>query len=982
MSTLESNGGTTIETTVESPTFTFVQVNEFQPNVEGQWSIIGNVSWQQNGSVILLTNSQNYQVQISFLSPSAFRVRFRPTPSPDYSNDASYAVVNRQLGSVTLQVTELAENGGTLQIQTGLLTVLIGLAPYGIAVYKDDQLICEDVYERNLLYSNEAVANLMNAPINESYFGFGEKAGEQTDKKYFTMNFFNYDNFTYNDVGSGQMMVPDGTQGGPLNPSGPLYNSIPMMLAVGKGTNNPQDQAVRYSYGIFLDNSSQTFFNMGASDYSDMSGKFYFGALYNDLDYYVMVGTENDQSKNIIADVVNQYTQLTGRAAMPPMYALGYHQGCYGYYNKDILLGAAQAYRNANIPIDGLHIDVDFQDNYRTFTISPEKFPNPDQMFSQLHDMGFKCSTNITGIISANPMDENGNTSTSQQPNTPPYQSYPTRDSILNLDPNNAELSTYKPNAPVKPFIYNTRFQGGESPDLFFANEAYGNNVPSNPHYNPYKSPTPSYPDGNSDLGTYGYYCNLGDPDVQAWWGEQYDYLLKMGLDMVWQDMTDPAVVPNEDNNTPDKTLPLDLMMYDKVSGQYQPHAKIHNTFAINLVEATYQGISKLKSSDAYKNLYNYKKRNFIISRGGFAGTQRYAGIWTGDSASSWDFLQINIPEVLNIGISGLPISGCDIGGFANGSGSEGQGVTNYELFTRWMNCGAFLPWYRNHYDGYTKAFQEPYAYGEPVPTNCRKYINIRYQLLQVFYDAMYECTQTGMPIARSLFLNEINDANVFQNLDDQFFVGQDILVAPVVTQGSLNREVYLPNGSNWYVFDEQFGTLSSPTAGGASYDWYVPLGLVPVYIREGAILPIRELEQYVGQLPVNPLTITVYPGKDSSYLLYLDDKISTAAIEPHVQAYRTTQIVTQTISGGRTIRLTRTHDQFTPAEAFFYIAFMGYPQAPTAVSAASAPLNATASLSDLQSSATNAYFYDTVNQKIVIKIIDTQADITVEVMN
>jgi alpha-glucosidase len=142
--------------------------------------------------------------------------------------------------------------------------------------------------------------------------------------------------------------------------------------------------------------------------------------------------------------------------------------------------------------------------------------------------------------------------------------------------------------------------------------------------------------------------------------------------------------------------------------------------------KATFNGINALRST----------QRNFIIARGGYAGMQRYAGLWTGDSASGWNFLQINIPEVLNLGLSGIPISGCDIGGFATGPIPSGttqdpihpsvldgkvlEGITNYGLLTPWMILGAFLPWYRNHYDGYNKQFQEPWAYGEPVPTNCR----------------------------------------------------------------------------------------------------------------------------------------------------------------------------------------------------------------------------------------------------------------------
>jgi alpha-glucosidase len=945
--------------------FNFVQVNEFQANVDG-WQLIGNVSWKQTDDrTILLTNEDFRSVQISFLSASSIRVRFNPQEKPDYSNNNSYAVVNRNLGPVNIQIQELPDNGGTLLVNTGVLQVYIGLTPYGIAVYKNGQLITEDTYGKNLIYSNEAVANLKNAPVNESYYGFGEKAGSQLNKRQFTMTFFNYDNFTYNDVGAyGNMVVPDGNQGGPLNPSGPLYNSLPFMLAI--ATQNSGQSAVQYSYGIFLDNVSQTFFNMGSNDYSDMNGKYYFGALYGDLDYYILVGNEqNNPSRNPIPDVLNQYNILTGQAHMPPMYALGYQQGCYGYYDKNILLQVAQDFRNNNIPIDGLHIDVDFQNNYRTFTISSLKFPDAKGMFDTLHQMGYRCSTNITGIISANPLDENGSTDTP----------YPTRDNLLYLNPNNAATSVYKDNAPVRPFLYNTRYGAGENPLLFFANESYGVNY----GLNPYKYPTPLYPDGTDQLGTYGYYCDMGRADVQQWWGQQYDYLLQQGLDMIWQDMTDPAVVPNADNDNPDKTLPLDLMMYDKVTGQYVPQAKIHNAFAINLIDATFRGLNTLKSSQEYSKLYNYKKRNFIIARGGYSGVHRYAGIWTGDSASSWDFLAINIPEVLNIGLSGQPMSGCDIGGFANGSASSAvNGVTDPELFTRWMNVGAFLPWYRNHYDGYTKAFQEPYKYGDPVLSNCRRYIEMRYRLLQVFYDAVYENTVNGMPVSRALFLNESADPEIFNNLNDQFFVGKDLLVAPVVTQNTWNRNVYLPAGSNWYVFDDQLGQLTPPTTGGYYYNWYVPLGLVPVYVREGAILPIRQLEQYVGQLSVNPLTFAVYPGKDSNYTLYQDDRFTTENVDSG--AYRVTEISTSTVNGIRNLILNRVYDKYTPAESYFYVAFMGYGNPPAAVQCQNQDLQQVNSQSELTASSVNAYWYDSENQKVNLKISDNNSVITISI--
>lgn len=974
--------------------YKFVQVNEFQPNIKGGWKTIGKiVSWsKKDDRTIELTNGDGKVVQLSFLSATALRVRFNP--SGNYVGDKSYAVVNYDLGAVDLNITEHPKmDNGTLVIETGVLKVQVGLAPYGIAIYKGDQLIHCDEYGRNIVYSNEAVANLKKASGNEKYYGFGQKAGAQLNKKDFTMTFFNFDNFTYNDIGGKDenghpfKMVPEDNDGGPLNPSGPLYNTMPFNLAVGL----PKNGQPLYSYGLFFDNVSQTFFNMGANDYSNMDGKYYFGALYGDLDYYVLVGDETKGvNKSPITDVLAQYAELTGPSAMPPKYAFGYHQGGYGYYNRQYIEAVADEYRTHNVPIDGLHIDVDFQDNYRTFTASPEKFKEPKEMFDGLHKAGFKCSTNVTGIVTANPFDEGGFITTP----------YPTRDDILDLNGARAQHSRVKKGQELVPFIYNTRDYGAPSSDLFIAKEGYGDaDKIDTSRY----SPSPIKKDKPNSLGTYGYYCDMGRPDVQEWWGKQYEYLLELGLDMIWQDMTCPAVAQNFDNRFPYKTLPLDIMMYDKRTEGYETNAKIHNTFAINLIEATYAGITKIKESEKFENkegepFYNYKKRNFIIARGGYAGVHRSAAIWTGDSASSWDFLKINIPEVLNIGLSGQPISGSDIGGFANGSASEGkEQVTNPELFTRWMTSGAFLPWYRNHYDRYTKEYQEPYMYAkngnQAVLDNCRKYIEIRYRLIQVFYDAMYENTQNGMPIARALFLNDPQDVNVYEHCDDQFFLGKNILVAPIVSEGTEHRNIYLPTVSDWYVFNDLTTAVSAPTRGGTTQNWYVPLNLVPIYVREGAIIPLRELEQYIGALDINPITFQIYPGDNNkhlgrggypsgSYTLYQDDETTTAHEVTDGEHYRVTGISYVKAKGGTVVSINRKHDNFTPKEPYFFLAIMnplmtGENLTITKDGKATTAKRAT-SKENMKASKTGSYYYDAQLNTLFVKVFDTAADINV----
>jgi alpha-glucosidase len=445
--------------------------------------------------------------------------------------------------------------------------------------------------------------------------------------------------------------------------------------------------------------------------------------------------------------------------------------------------------------------------------------------------------------------------------------------------------------------------------------------------------------------------------------------------------MTDPATQQSVSDSMPWKTLPLNLAAYDFTNNGMVAHAQVHNVFALNLISATYEGLVKLRLQSGVD------KRPFIIARGSYAGVQRYAANWTGDSASDWNFLSILIPEILNFGLSGQPMAGADVGGFAKSdipgpqNGTGAYGVTDAELFTRWTTLSAFIGWFRNHYDGYNKAFQEPYRYGEPYASICRKYIEIRYKLLQYFYDALYECTQSGMPICRAMFLTDRADPNVYEHLDDQFMVGKNLLLAPVVQKGSTTRDVYLPAGSSWYAYTDNQAPLGLPSSGGQSISWYVPLDLVPIYVRAGAVIPHRELEQYVGELSPNPLTFDIYPGPDSSYQLYLDDKIGTKAVGNG--EYRLTQISQSmrvlATSRIQTVQLARSYDHFKPLEPYYFVAMLDT-DAPTNISVDGATVPQTSSGTDaanasqLAEAAANSCYYNQALRTTFVKVFDPPA--------
>jgi alpha-glucosidase len=925
-------------------TYQYVPVDQFTPNSGIGWTSFGDVAafdYDPAAKTLLVTGVANGSnkpaiAKIYILGPSAFRVRFNR--DGDYSQDGSFAVVNSALGAPLIQI--LQNDSVKFSADLGDVRLDIIAAPFTIQVFRQDVLISTDTAQ-GLEYiagddpTKQAVANFKSIPAGAHYYGFGEKGGDQIDMIGTSMTFFNYDNFKYsgsNQAGGGfGAVVPAFSTPGPLNYAEPLYNSIPLLIE-----DNPQPSSgLPYCYALFLDNESQSYFNIGqSSSYAgNMYGKYYFGALYGEIDYYFMAGGD-------MFSVLDQYTTLIGRATLPPMYALGYHQGGYGYFNEDQVVSVVRAYRAAQIPLDGIHIDVDFQNNYRTFTASPEKFADGGKpTFDKLHHWGVKASTNITGIVSIVEQDETGQ-------NVP----YSVLDAGKQLDV----------------FIKDRRAEQvppPNDPGYFVVNESYGVDTGG---FNPFQPP-------DSPLGTYGFYADLGIQSNRDWWGTLYEPLLDAGLDMIWQDMTDPATQPSVSDSMPFKTLALNLMVWDETTNQAVPHAHIHNVYALNLLKATYDGLRKLRP----------KKRPFIIARGGYAGVQRYAASWTGDSASDWAFLSILIPEVLNFGLSGQPMAGADVGGFAAATGGSRQdNVAPPELLARWTTTTAFLGWFRNHYDKYNKTFQEPYNYGNPVSDACKKYIEIRYKLLQYFYDAMVECTRTGLPICRPMFVTDRADPHTYA-VTDQFMVGADILVAPVVSENTTSRDVYLPAGSGWFAYQDTQAALIGPNAGGVYINWFVPLDIVPVYVRAGAIIPRRELEQYVGELADSgqpcPLTFDIYPGPDRTHVLYLDDKISMEAQEN--DAYRRVEISHCSLPGEQQqVRVTRTHDNFTPFETYYFVAFLQTTK-PVSVTADQNALpfidagTDSGSANELAASTVDAYYYNQSLETIFVKVFDVAAN-------
>jgi alpha-glucosidase (family GH31 glycosyl hydrolase) len=279
-------------------------------------------------------------------------------------------------------------------------------------------------------------------------------------------------------------------------------------------------------------------------------------------------------------------------------------------------------------------------------------------------------------------------------------------------------------------------------------------------------------------------------------------------------------------------------------------------------------------------------ERPYALHRNGYAGMQRYASfLWSGDVYSTWETLKTHVPIALNTALSGIPYWGTDIGGFVP------TPEFTAELYVRWFQFGAFCPLFRCH--GRTWKLRLPWGWntGDPGPVEirnyggaaipdpsqlhdgrvepiCRKYLELRYRLLPYLYSAVRECATTGMPIMRALWIHFPDDPKAVE-CGDQYLWGPGLLVAPVVEKGATTRTIYLPHGA-WYDF-----WTHERVAGGREISRPVDLETLPLYVREGSILPLGPVKQFTGEKVDEPLSISIYPGRDGSFLLYEDDGAS-----------------------------------------------------------------------------------------------------------
>jgi alpha-glucosidase len=331
------------------------------------------------------------------------------------------------------------------------------------------------------------------------------------------------------------------------------------------------------------------------------------------------------------------------------------------------------------------------------------------------------------------------------------------------------------------------------------------------------------------------------NPETREWWGGNQKILTDEGVAGIWCDMNEPALfVPAG------ATMPDNVVHPGGRTGEARWHAQIHNTYGSLMARAAREGLLALRPDE----------RPFVITRAGYAGLQRHAMHWTGDNSSWWEHLWMSMPQLQNLGLSGVAWAGVDVGGFG--------GDTNGELLARWTEFGVFQPFCRNHTTLGTR-HQEPWTFGEPYESVCREMIKLRQRLLPYLYTLFEECHRTGAPILRPLLFDYPEDETTY-TADDEFLLGDALLVAPITRPGVEHRHVYLPEGT-WFHYwsGERFDGPAHVLA-------HAPLGQPALYVKANKAIPMGPDASHTGEKPVDPLTLLFYPAQGTGESTIYED--------------------------------------------------------------------------------------------------------------
>jgi len=389
----------------------------------------------------------------------------------------------------------------------------------------------------------------------------------------------------------------------------------------------------------------------------------------------------------------------------------------------------------------------------------------------------------------------------------------------------------------------------------------------------------------------WGGNCGVVDftnPSVADWWGALQQKPIDDGVSGFWTDMGEPAWSNDED---------IDRLNMKHHAGM---HDAIHNIYGLTW--------DKVVTEQFLKR--NPGKRPFQMTRAAYAGLQRYTFGWSGDSGNGqdvlqgWDQLQNQVAVGISAGLGGIPFWTTDISGYC---GDIKDYPAMAELYTRWMQFGIFNPLSRAHHEGDNAV--EPWMFGEVAEKNAKAAIELKYQLFPYIYTYARQAHETGTPLMRGLFMEFPSDKEAVK-IEDQFMLGSEILVAPVLKKGERIKQVYLPEGE-WIDFNDK----KTSYLGGQKIPYKAPMSVIPIFVKKGSIIPQMPVMQYIHENQDYPLILSVFPnyeGESATFEVYEDDGINQEYLK---NICSRTKVICNTMENDFITVINTTDNGFTQSE-------------------------------------------------------------------
>ena len=559
-------------------------------------------------------------------------------------------------------------------------------------------------------------------------------------------------------------------------------------------------------FGLFVDFPGKVYYDIGYTRHDLFS----FHTETPDYDLYLLSGGNENA-------ICKEFRTLIGRSYIPPKWAFGLAQSRWGYKTEEDVREVARQYKEHDLPLDMICMDIEYMQDYADFTVNKERFPDLAKLSADLKAQGIR----LVPIIDAG----------------------------VRVDPNDSTCT-----------------EGLEKG--YFCKKADGTPFvaavwPGKAYFADFLRPEVREWFGHK-------YKALTDCGIEGFWNDMNEPSLFYSPERLRAFLNDMAALREKDNIEQEEFFPrvvggaMGLMnspadyasFYHEVDGQKVRHDQVHNLYGGSMTRAAGEAFADLRPG----------QRTLLYSRSSFIGSHRYGGIWLGDNNSSWAQLLANIQMMPSVQMCGFLYSGADLCGFSSD--------TTPDLALRWLEFGLLTPLMRNHSAVGTR-MQEYYRFPEVLPA-VRNMIRLRYALLPYLYSEFMKAALENTSYFRPLAFDYPDDPDA-REVEDQLLLGEGLMAAPVYVQNAHGRHVYLPEPMKLLRLRAVDDYDEEILPAGHHYI-RCALDEVLLFLRPGHIVPVAQPTNNTSELDDASLTLWSFlpDGESAEYRMYRDDGVTT----------------------------------------------------------------------------------------------------------